>query len=234
MKELSQWADNHRAAVLLLIISGNLFLAIIGLAFGICLNGHAMVFSKVAITIIVWISLTVLYIATGKARTGERLNNSQLDRICHALIYCCAFLFFVIAGNKLPGLVNNYEQKVQAIPLYIMLKDKRAERTNNYPKTNTGEPRFMMGEPGIKNQLRVAVYTIEAHNEDLPKDFVLFLLTLGGITAAGLSCLLAALSKTVSCAGIQLAAGSLAMLATGSLVGAVVLLLILIIKLAGP
>ncbi len=238
MKTLSRWANQHRWKAILLLLLGDLLLGLLGISAGICLNGHQLGFSKMVVVLIVWASLTVIYLFPRQGGNDSENQKYTMRSICHLLIYCFAFLLFVAAGNHVPQLLSKYEAEIRAIPLYIKFNDEKPDQhlryQQHYVNTSPGSSSKLLRASGIKNYLRVAVCTLEAHNEDLPKDFVLFLLVLGGISAAGLACLLAALSNSVSCSGIQLVASSFAMLATGNLVGAVVPVLMIVLKLAGP
>ncbi len=223
MEILRNWASTTRWKAMLLIVTGDILLIILGLGIGMSLYWKGLECSSNWMLLLTWVSLIVIYLFPSKKEGGT----GMLRRSCHFAIYAIAFLLFISTGNKIPRVLNQASVQEAAMPIFTT-NEKRIKKIQPKPtiklnQSPTGSIMIGSGQP-LKDGLKVAVEKLQVKNETLPSGRAWGLLFIGGITAFSIIWLLAQLSSGPHCSQIELAASLVSIVAVGSMAGAAVLL----------
>ncbi|MEM9919370.1 MAG: hypothetical protein AAF990_14805 [Bacteroidota bacterium] len=176
-----------------------------------------------------WMGVLACYLFSGRHETkGEGPKSGFLGRV---ILLMSGFLLFLACGSRIAA--KNTKE----------LLSQKGYTTFTASGTATIPPVFLNAryrpntakyknrQQNLKHKAVVAVHILRMYNEDLPRDLLLFLIVMGGITATGLSVLMASMPDPFNGVSLYLGASALSIFSLGVWAGAAILTIMVIKKL---
>ena len=226
MKRISFWAKYHKTQAQLAIVISFIFLNILGFATGYFLNQVGIVFLpefQVGCYLFLLVALILYPMQKQKGRKFNFSTYYHLQKSCDFVLAATTFCMIVYLGNRPENLIQFYPA-LKAFTVTVHPKDstvKHYKSVADFSSSMVDGQGTLLKWKERRKLLKEQVKAIKKDNS-ISKGGKIALIILSVLAAAGLLFLVAGLSCSLSCSGLDLLA---IVVGTVGTVGVVLLLL---------